>query len=81
MENIEEIIKNSNNEINIQNFISMYNVLKEINDKGKHKRYKDELKELIQLIIDYLIFGDKKKVQIYFDNFCELDFMQEFIKA
>ena len=81
MENIEEIIKTSNDNINIQNFISMYNVLKEINDKEKHKKYKSELKELIQLIIDYLIFGDKKKVQIYFDNFCELDFMQEFIKA
>ena len=81
MENIKEIIKNSNDNINIQNFISMYNVLKEINDKEKHKKYKDDLKELIQLIIDYLIFGDKKKAQIYFDNFCELDFMQEFIKA
>ena len=81
MENIKEIIKNSNDNINIQNFISMYNVLKEINDKEKHKKYKEDLKELIQLIIDYLIFGDKKKAQIYFDNFCELDFMQEFIKA
>ena len=81
MENIKEIIKNSNDNINIQNFISMYNVLKEINDKEKHKKYKDDLKELIQLIIDYLIFGDKKNAQIYFDNFCELDFMQEFIKA
>ena len=81
MENIQEIIKTSNDNINIQNFISMYNVLKEINDKEKHKKYKSELKELIQLIIDYLIFGDKKKVQIYFDNFCELDFMQEFIRA
>ena len=81
MENIKEIIKSSNDNINIQNFISMYNVLKEINDKEKHKKYKDDLKELIQLIIDYLIYGDKKKAQVYFDNFCELDFMQEFIKA
>ena len=37
MENIQEIIKTSNDNINIQNFISMYNVLKEINDKEKHK--------------------------------------------
>ena len=55
--------------------------LNEINDKGKHSKYKDDLKELIQLIIDYLIFGDKKKAQVYFDNFCELDFMKEFIIA
>ena len=34
----------------------------------------------IQLIIDFLIFGDKK-ITIYIDNFCELDFMKEFIKA
>ena len=81
MENIKEIIKSSNDNMNIQNFISMYNILKEINDKEKHKRYKDDLKELIQLIIDYLIFGDKKKAQIFFDNFCELDFMKEFIRA
>ena len=81
MENIKEVIRNSTNNINLQNFISMYTVLKEINDKGKHSKYKDELKELIQLIIDYLIFGDKKKAQVYFDNFCELDFMKEFIIA
>ena len=81
MDNIKEIIKNSNANMCIDNFIAMYNVLKEINDKGKHKKYKEDLKELIKLIIEYLIFGDKKKAQIFFDNFCELDFMQEFIKA
>ena len=81
MESIKDVIKNSNDNINIENFDSMYSVLKEINDKGKHKKYKDDLKELIQLIIDYLIFADRKKAQIYFDNFCELDFMQEFIRA
>ena len=81
MEKIKEIIRNSNDSMSIENFISMYNVLKEINTKGKHKKYKEDLKDLIQLIIDYLIYGDKKKTQIFFDNFCELDFMQEFIKA
>ena len=81
MNNIKTKIKASNDEISINNFIYMYNCLKEINDKMKHKKYKDDLKELIQLIIDYLIYGDKKQEQIYFDNFCELDFMQEFIKA
>jgi len=81
MNNIKAIIKASNDEISINNFVQMYNCLKEINDKSKHKKYKDDLKELIQLIIDYLIYGDKKQEQIYFDNFCELDFMQEFIKA
>ena len=59
----------------------MYNCLKEINDKEKQKKYKDDFKDLIQLIIDYLIFGNKKKEQAYFDNFCELDFMNEFIIA
>lgn len=81
MNNIKTIIKSSNDEISINNFVQMYNCLKEINDRMKHKKYKDDLKELIQLIIDYLIYGDKKQDQIYFDNFCELDFMQEFIKA
>ena len=81
MNNIKAIIKASNDEISINNFVQMYNCLKEINDKMKHKKYKDDLKELIQLIIDYLIYGDKKQEQFYFDNFCELDFMQEFIKA
>ena len=81
MNNIKAIIKASNDNISINNFIDMYNCLKEINDKEKHKKYKEDVKDLIQLIIDYLIYGDTKKEQIYFDNFCELDFMQEFIKA
>ena len=81
MEKIKEIIRNANDNMSIENFISMYNALKEINDKGKHKKYKEDLNELIQLIIDYLIYGDKKNTQLFFDNFCELDFMQEFIKA
>ena len=81
MNNIKEIIKASNESISINNFINMYNCLKEINDKQKHKKYIEDVKDLIQLIIDYLIYGDTKKEQIYFDNFCELDFMKEFIKA
>ena len=81
MNNIKSLIKSSNDEITINNFISMYNVLKEINDKEKHKKYKEDVKDIIQLIIDYLIFADNKKEQIYFDTFCELDFMKEFIKA
>ena len=39
----------------------MYNCLKEINDKMMHKKFKYDWKELIQLIIDYLIYGDKKQ--------------------
>ena len=81
MNNIKTILKVSNEEISINNFIDMYNCLKEINDKEKHKKYKEDVKDLIQLIIDYLIYGDTKKEQVYFDNFCELDFMKEFIKA
>ena len=81
MNNIKSLIKSSNDEITINNFISMYNVLKEINEKEKHKKYKEDVKDIIQLIIDYLIFADNKKEQIYFDTFCELDFMKEFIKA
>ena len=81
MNNIKEVLKKAADKINIDNFLEMYNCLKEINDKEKQKKYKDDFKDLIQLIIDYLIFGDKKKEQIYFDNFCELDFMKEFIVA
>ena len=81
MNNIKEIIKASNESISINNFINLYNCLKEINDKQKHKKYLEDVKDLIQLIIDYLIYGDTKKEQIYFDNFCELDIMKEFIKA
>ena len=81
MNNIKSIIKSSNDNISINNFIDMYNCLKEINDKEKHKKFKEDVKDLIQLIIDYLIYADTKKEQIYFDNFCELDFMKEFIKA
>jgi protein CLEC16A len=81
MNNIKTIIKTSTDTISINNFIDMYNCLKEINDKEKHKKYKEDLKDLIQLIIDYLIYGDSNNEQPYFDNFCELDFMKEFIKA
>ena len=81
MENIKSILKASNADINIQNFTSLYNCLKEINEKGKYKKYKDDLKEIIQLIIDYLIYGDTKDDQSFFDTFCELDFMSEFLNA
>ena len=49
MENIKSIIKSSNADINIQNFTSLYNCLKEINLKEKYKKYKDDLKDIIQL--------------------------------
>ena len=78
MENIKSILKASNADINIQNFTSLYNCLKEINEKGKYKKYKDDLKEIIQLIIDYLIYGDTKDDQSFFDTFCELDLCQNF---
>ena len=81
MNNIKEVLKTAAEKITIDNFIEMHNCLKEINDYEKQNKYRDEFKELIQLIIDYLIFGDKKKEQIYFDSFCELDFMKEFIIA
>ena len=81
MNDIKKILKTSNDNISINNFIDMHNCLKEINDKQKHNKYKEDVKDLIQLIIDYLIYGDTKKEQIYFDSFCELDFMEEFIKA
>ena len=81
MNNIKQIINSANEKITIDNFIQMYNCLKEINEKEKYKKYNEDLKELIPLIIDYLIYGDKNKEQIFFDNFCELDFMKEFIKA
>ena len=81
MDNIKSIIKNSNDTINIQNFTSLYNCLKEINEKEKYKKYKDDLKDIIQLIVDYLIYGDTKGDQSFFETFCELDFMSEFIKA
>ena len=81
MNGIKKIIKESTDNISINNFIDMYNCLKEINDKDKHKKYKEDLKDLIQLIIDFLIYGDSNNEQPYFDNFCELDFMKEFIKA
>ena len=81
MENIKSIIKSSNADINIQNFTLLYNCLKEINLKEKHKKYKDDLKDIIQLIFDYLIYGDTKGDQSFFETFCELDFMSEFIKA
>ena len=81
MNNIKSLIKSSNDEVSLNNFISMHKVLKEINDKERHKKYKEDVKDIIQLIIDYLIYGDTRKEQIYFDTFCELDFMKEFIKA
>ena len=81
MENIKSILKSSNQNITIQNFTSLYTCLQEINQKEKYKKHKDDLKDIIQLIIDYLIYGDTKGDQSFFETFCELDFMSEFIKA
>ena len=81
MNNIKDVLKVAAEKICLDNFIEMHNCLKEINDREKQNKYKEDFKELIQLIIDYLIFGDKKKDQTYFEQFCELDFMKEFIVA
>ena len=81
MENIKEIIKECTNKITLDNFIELHKYLKLMNNKEKIKKYKEDFKELIQLIINYLIFGDKKKDQTFFESFCELDFMNEFIIA
>ena len=81
MNNIKSTLKKASDEINVDNLIEMYNCLKEINAKNKYNKYKDEMKDLIQLIMDYLIFGDKKNDQSLFETFCEQDFMKEFIIA
>ena len=81
MDNIKELIKVSAQNLTLDNFIEMYYCLKEINDKEKQTKYKEDYIELIQLIMHYLMVGDKKGDQAYFDNFCELDFMNEFIVA
>ena len=81
MDQIKAILKSSNANITIQNFTSLYNCLREINEKEKYKKCKEALKDIIQLIIDYLIYGDTKGDQSFFETFCELDFMSEFIKA
>ena len=81
MENIKEFIKESTDKITLDNFIELHKYLKLMNNKEKAKKYKEDFKELIQLIINYLIFGDKKKDQSFFESFCELDFMNEFIIA
>jgi len=81
MDQIKTILKSSNANITIQNFTSLYNCLREINEKEKYKKFKEDLKDIIQLIIDYLIYGDTKGDQSFFETFCELDFMSEFIKA
>ena len=81
MNNIKSTLKKASDKINVNNLTEMYYCIKEINEKNKYNKYKDEMKQLIQLIIDYLIYGDKKKDQSLFENFCELDFMKEFIIA
>lgn len=81
MEKIKEVIKESTDKITLDNFIELHKYLKLMNNKERKKKYKEDFKELIQLIINYLIFGDKKKDQTFFESFCELDFMNEFIIA
>ena len=81
MSDIKSIIKSSNSEITLDNFTNLYTCFKEINQNHKYKKFKDELKDIIQLIIDYLIYGDTKGDQSFFETFCELDFMSEFLIA
>ena len=81
MNNIKVLLTTAAKNITLENFIEMYNCFKEINDNEKHTKYKEEFKELIQLIIHYLMVGDKRGDQTFFENFCELDFMKEFIVA
>ena len=72
MSKIKEVLKVAANKISLDNFIEMHNCLKEINDKEKQYKYKDNFKDLIQLIIDYLIFGGKQKskyILIIFVNY------------
>ena len=81
MKNIKEVLKASSEEKNLDNFSEMYYCLKEINDKEKQTKYKEDITQLIQLIIEYLIIADKKEDQTFFETFCELDYMNEFIVA
>ena len=81
MNNIKEVLKVSAEKKTLENFTEMYNCLKEINDKEKQIKYKEEIIQIIQYTIEYLIIADRKGDQTFFEDFCELDFMKEFIVA
>ena len=72
MDRIKEVIKSCTGNYSVENLIEIYNCFKENNDKEKQKKYKDDFKELIQLIIDFLIFGDKKKIKQFLKIFVNL---------
>ena len=79
MNDIKNILKEANKNISTKNLSAMIICLKEICIKQKYSKYKEEIKEIIQLMTDYLIYSDKKNDQVIFECFCELNFMQELI--
>ena len=45
----------------------IYDYIVQIREKGKFNKNKEILNHLIQLVIDYLLTGDKKNDQSYFE--------------
>ena len=67
------------NKITPQNFRQLYNELRKLTSASdKIAKVENDIKTLIESIIEYLIHGDKHD-SLIFDVFCELNFMNEFI--
>lgn len=69
----------SEKQISPENFRGLYSELHKITSSGGNlSKVENDVKILIESIIEYLISGDKNDSSI-FDIFCELNFMNEFI--
>lgn len=56
---INSFIQTASTEISLDNFNSIYNHLISLRNSSIFSRSKHFIKDLIQLVVDYLIYGDK----------------------
>lgn len=76
------IFLKNNTKVTPENFKILYDELRLMRNSSYLDKHENQCKEVIQLIIEYLIYGDKNDSHSstsIFDLFCEYNFMNEFI--
>lgn len=65
MNKIQVIIKTCTQDYIKDNFTLLYDQIKIIEHEHKYEEYKEEIKEVIHLIVDYLLYGEKNDADLF----------------
>lgn len=65
MNKIQVVIKKCTNTYNTNNFRLLYDQLVMIIKENKHEEYKEEIKDVIHLIVDFVLYGEKNDSELF----------------